>query len=132
MRSNLQIIRDHYAASDRKNLQEMMADFADEVQWTEMAGFPCAGTYLGAQQVTEKVFKVLGTEWEGFHFKLERLLDAGDSIVGIGNYSGTFRETGKAMLARVVHVWQLEGGKVRRFEQFTDTLLIAQAMAAPV
>lgn len=131
MRSNLQIIRDHYAASERKSLPDMMADFADDLQWTEMAGFPCAGTYRGAQQVTEKVFKVLGTEWEGFDFKLERLLDAGDSIVGIGNYSGTFRETGKAMQARVVHLWLLEGGKVRQFEQFTDTLLVAQAMTAP-
>jgi ketosteroid isomerase-like protein len=32
------------------------------------------------------------------------------------------------MHARVTHVWQVQGGKVRRFEQFTDTLLVAQAM----
>lgn len=129
MRSNLQIIRDHYAASDRKDLPAMLADMADDVQWTEMAGFPCAGTHVGVSQITEKVFQALGAEWEGYTFKLERLVDAQDTIVGIGDYSGTYRRTGKTMRARVVHVWQLEGGKVRRFEQFTDTLLVARAMA---
>jgi ketosteroid isomerase-like protein len=28
----------------------------------------------------------------------------------------------------VVHVWRLEGGQVVKFEQFTDTLLVANAM----
>lgn len=128
MRSNLQIITDHYAASDRRDLPAMLADLADDVQWTEMAGFPCAGTYVGAPQVIDKVFKVLGAEWDDYTFALQRLVDGGDTIVGIGEYRATYRKTGKPMRARVVHVWQLDGGKVRRFEQFTDTLLVAQAM----
>lgn len=129
MPGNLQIITDHYAASQRKDLPAMLACLADDVQWTEMAGFPCAGTHVGAEQVVQKVFAVLGAEWEGFDFRLERLVDGGDTIVGIGEYSGTYRKTGKRMRARVTHVWQLAGGKVRRFEQFTDTLLVARAMA---
>ena len=129
MRTPHQIIADHYAASDRKDLQAMLAEVADDVQWTEMAGFPCAGTHVGRVQVVEKVFKVLGAEWEGYRFVLERLVDGGDTVVGIGDYHGRHRKTGKDMHARVTHVWQVQGGKVRRFEQFTDTLLVAQAMS---
>ncbi|SCX72668.1 nuclear transport factor 2 family protein [Variovorax sp. EL159] len=129
MRTPHQIVADHYAASDRQDLQAMFADVADDVQWTEMAGFPCAGTHVGPAQVVEKVFKVLGTEWEGYRFVLERLVDGGDTVVGIGDYHGRHRATGKTMHARVTHVWQVQGGKVRRFEQFTDTLLVARAMA---
>ena len=128
MRTAYQIISDHYAASARGDLAGMMAKVAPDVQWTEMAGFPCAGTHIGPAQVIEKVFKVLGTEWEGYHFKLQTLIDGGNTVVGVGDYGGTYRATGKAMQARVVHVWQVEGGLVRRFEQFTDTLLVAQAM----
>ena len=128
MRTPHQIIADHYAASDRKDLEAMLADVADDVLWIEMAGFPCAGTHVGPAQVIEKVFKVLGTEWEGYRFVLERLVDGGDTVVGIGDYHGRHRKTGKDMHARVTHVWQVQGGKVRRFEQFTDTLLVAQAM----
>ena len=129
MRTPHQIIADHYAASDRKDLEAMLADVVDDVLWIEMAGFPCAGTHVGPAQVIEKVFKVLGTEWKGYRFVLERLVDGGDTVVGIGDYHGRHRKTGKDMHARVTHVWQVQGGKVRRFEQFTDTLLVAQAMS---
>ena len=128
MRSNHDIIKAHYAASDRRDIAAMMADVSPEVRWIEMAGFPCAGTWVGPRQVIDEVFAVLGSTWEGYHFKLEHLIDGGDSIVGVGDYRGTYRATGKPMHARVVHVWQLEGGKVVRFEQFTDTLLVARAM----
>lgn len=129
MRTPRQIISDHYAASGRQDLPAMFADVADDVRWTEMAGFPCAGTHVGPAQVIEKVFKVLGAEWEGYRFELERLVDGGDTVVGIGNYHARHRRTGKTVRARVTHVWQVQGGKVRSFEQFTDTLLVAQAMS---
>jgi ketosteroid isomerase-like protein len=129
MRTPYQIISAHYAASDRGDLAGMVADLAPDVQWTEMAGFPCAGTHVGAQAVIDKVFTVLGRDWEGYRFTLMSLLDAGSQVVGVGTYTGTYRATGRAMTARVVHVWALEAGQVVRFEQFTDTLLVAQAMA---
>jgi ketosteroid isomerase-like protein len=33
------------------------------------------------------------------------------------------------MQARVAHVWKLQGGQIVAFEQFTDTLLVHQAMS---
>jgi uncharacterized protein len=128
MKTNLDIIKAHYAASDRLDVAGMMADVSPGVHWTEMAGFPCAGTWVGPEQVVDNVFAVLGSAWEGYQFRLERLIAAGDDIVGIGDYQGKYRGTGKSMHARVVHVWKLEAGKIVRFEQFTDTLLVARAM----
>ena len=128
MRTAYEIVKAHYDANARRDMAGMLADIAEDCRWTEMDGFPCAGTHVGAQQVIEKVFQALGAEWDDYAFKLERLVDGGDTIVGIGDYSGTCRQTGKTMRARVVHVWQLAGGKVQRFEQFTDTLLVARAM----
>eukprot|EP01031_Cornospumella_fuschlensis_P048076 gene48076-58890_t len=66
MRSNLNIIADHYAASARQDMAAMMADVAPDVQWTEMAGFPCAGTWIGPDQVIEHVFKALGATWSSY------------------------------------------------------------------
>jgi uncharacterized protein len=128
-RGNLVIVRDHYAASARGDLQAMMADVSPQVRWTEMQGFPCAGTWIGPQAVIDNVFAVLGAQWDGYRFELERLVDAGESIVGIGSYRGTFRATGKPMQARVAHVWQLQDGRIVAFEQFTDTLLVRAAMS---
>jgi ketosteroid isomerase-like protein len=129
MRSNYAIIQSHYAASDRRDLPGMLADVADKVEWTEMAGFPCAGTWVGRQAVIEHVFTALARDWNDYHFLLDRLVDGGAVVVAIGSYRATHRASGKALHARVAHVWQLEGGLVVRFEQFCDTLLVAQAMA---
>lgn len=128
MKTNLQIVADHYAASARQDIAGMMAEVSPDVAWTEMAGFPCAGTWIGPEQVIAKVFAVLGSEWEDYRFSLEKLIDGGEYIVGVGTYFGRNRRTGKAMQARVSHVWQLAGGRLVAFEQFTDTLLVAQAM----
>jgi ketosteroid isomerase-like protein len=129
MMSNLDIVRAHYAASAQGNIGEMMAHVSSQVRWTEMAGFPCAGTWVGPQAVAENVFAVLGRDWIGYRFELQSLIDGGEHIVGIGSYHGTYRATGKDMQARVAHVWHLREGKVVAFEQFTDTLLVRQAMS---
>ncbi len=128
MRTPYQIVADHYAASDRRDPAAMMADIAPTIEWTEMAGFPCAGTYRSADEVVRNVFVRLGTEWDGYTFTLEALHDAGDTVLGTGWYAGTHKLTGKSFRCRVAHVWRVEAGRIVRFEQFTDTLLVARAM----
>jgi hypothetical protein len=127
MRSNLEIVQQHYTASARGDLAGMLADVAANVEWKEMDGAPCAGVYLGARAVTEGVFARIGREWEGFAFELERLYDAGDTIFAAGWYSGRYRKTGKWFRCRTLHVWHLQGGTIRKFEQFADTQLMATA-----
>ncbi len=128
MTTNIDIVRAHYAASAQGNIEEMMAQVSAQVRWTEMAGFPCAGTWVGPQAVVDNVFAVLTRDWIGYHFEMESLIDGGDQVVGVGTYHGTYRVTGKEMQARVAHVWKLQDGKIVAFEQFTDTLSVNQAM----
>jgi len=124
MRSPHQIVADHYAASDRRDLDGMLADLADHCQWTEMAGSPCAGTYVGVQAIIQNVFAGLAERFDGFTFTLERLIDAGDEVIGIGHYSGTHRQNGQPFRARTLHLWQVKHGKIIRFEQFADTAML--------
>jgi ketosteroid isomerase-like protein len=105
----------------------MMAPITQQTVWTEMAGFPYAGTYVGSEAIIAGVFKRIGEEWDDYAFALERLVDGGSTIVGIGTYTGAYKSTGRTMRARVTHVWDMDGGKVVRFEQFTDTGLVAKA-----
>ena len=128
MSRNYEAIKAHYQGSDRKDLAAMMAPITASTAWTEMAGFPYAGTYVGPDAIIDGVFKRIGEEWDGYTFTLERLVDGDATIVGIGSYSGTYKKTGRSMNVRVVHVWDMEDGKAVRFEQFTDTKLVAAAM----
>lgn len=128
MTTNIDIVRAHYAASAQGNIDEMMAAVSPQVRWTEMAGFPCAGTWVGPQAVVNNVFAVLGRDWIGYRFELQSLIDGGDQVIGVGTYHGTYRATGRDMQARVAHVWTLQDGQIVAFEQFTDTLLVRRAM----
>ncbi|MFI1918053.1 nuclear transport factor 2 family protein [Nocardia sp. NPDC020380] len=128
--SDLEVIRAHYRASDRGDLVGMLAPLAADVAWTEMAGFPYAGTYIGPEAVRDNVFGRLAAEWDGYTATVDEVVGAGDGIVvGIGTYSGVYRATGTKMTARFVHIWRLENGEVRRFEQFTDTAAVRAAMS---
>lgn len=82
MTSNLEIVSAHYAASARGDLAGMLAPLAADTAWTEAAGFPCAGTYIGPEAVAENVFAALAKDWDGYAFDLERLLDAGNGLLG--------------------------------------------------
>lgn len=129
MSTPTEIIQDHYAASARKDLDGMLAPFAPDIDWTEMDGFPYAGTYRGIDAVRENVFIRLGSEWTDYHARPEELVAEGDHVIAFGTYTGTYNATGKPMRARFVHHWTLRDGKVIRFEQFTDTHVIRAAMA---
>jgi ketosteroid isomerase-like protein len=128
MRTAYEIVKSHYDANDRHDVIGMLADIGPDIEWTEMAGFPCAGTYTSREEIIANVFQALGSQFDNYTFKLERLLDAGGDVVGIGDYTATARNTGKSFRARVVHVWSVSGGTIRKFEQFTDTLLVTEAL----
>ncbi|AQY00947.1 ketosteroid isomerase-like protein [Microbacterium foliorum] len=126
--SNADIITAHYAASDRGDLDGMLAPLADDVSWTEAAGFPYAGTYLGPDAVAAGVFQRIQDEWDDYTVAIDEVIDGGDVVVGIGTYSGTYRATGRFFAARVAHVWRLIDHRVVAFEQFTDTELVNRAL----
>jgi len=129
--SNADLIRKHYAANDRGDLDGMLAPFAADIEWTEAAGFPYAGTYIGPDAVAENVFGRIQEEWDDYTVAIDEVVDGGDVVVGIGTYSGTYKRTGRFFAARVAHVWRVAGGEIVAFEQFTDTELVNRALRAP-
>ena len=129
MPTNHDIIAAHYAAGASGNVEGMLAPIEPDTEWVEEAGFPTAGIYVGRQAVLEGVFGALGERFDGFAFTLETIVDGGDTVVALGNYSGTARATGKAFDARVAHVWHFTDGKLVRFEQFADSAVVLASLA---
>jgi ketosteroid isomerase-like protein len=128
MSDNREVIRAVYAAFARGDVPAVLEALAPEVQWTEAEGFPYAGTYRGPGAVLECVFMRLGTEWDGFAARPAELVCEGGTVVAIGEYSGTYKATGKRFVAPFVHVWKLQGGKVVTFTQHTDTAVVQRAL----
>ncbi|WP_199320665.1 nuclear transport factor 2 family protein [Leptolyngbya sp. FACHB-261] len=55
-------------------------------------------------------------------------VDGGETIVVLGHYSGTYKATGKSFRAPFAHVWKVRDGRAIRYVQYTDTLLVQQAL----
>lgn len=121
MPTNLDIIRSTYEGPSEENGRNLLAVLAPDASWTEAAGFPYAGTYIGPEAIVAGVFKRLATEWEGYQAKVHTYLADGDRVVAFGVYSGTYRATGKAMTATFAHLYRIQDGKIATMEQYVDS-----------
>lgn len=128
MPTNKEIIEAHYNGFMDGDFDAVMAPLADDIAWTEAAGFPLAGTYIGRQAVADDVFAILQRDWEGYSLDVDEVLQDGDTVIGVGTYSGTYKATGRPFSARVVHLWRFKDGKAIRFEQITDTAMVNAAI----
>ncbi len=127
--ANVEIVRSLYGAFARGDVPAVLAGLDAKVEWREADNFIYAdgNPYIGHDAVLQGVFMRVATEWDGFAATSERLLDAGDTVVSLGRYTGEYKATGKRIDAQFVHVFSLENGKVVRFQQYADTLQVAQA-----
>ncbi|HTA42939.1 MAG TPA: nuclear transport factor 2 family protein [Bryobacteraceae bacterium] len=126
MSANLDLIRSTYEIGP----SVLLPALAPDVEWTEAAGFPYAGTYRGVDAIVKSVFARLGSEWEGFKPNLQDLYDAGETIIGTGFYEGTYRATNRPMRASFAHVFTLKDGKIVRFVQYVDSRKVWEAIEA--
>lgn len=118
-----------YAAFAKGDMPGVLGAFAPDIEWTEATGFPYGGTFIGADAIVENVFMKLGTEWDNWAAVPEQFVTEGDTVVTLGEYSGTCKATGKSFRAPYVHVWKFRDGRVVKFNQHTDTAIVCDAMS---
>ncbi len=125
------VVRRQYLASANGDLEALRATLADDVEWTEMAGFPLAGTYRTPNAVTTNVMETLARDWNDWVAHDDTYLVDGENVVVLARYTATNKTTGKDINVRVAHHFVVRGGTIVRFEQFVDTALVRDAMPAP-
>ena len=124
------VVRRQYLASAHGDLEALRATLADDVEWTEMAGFPLAGTYRTPNGVTSAVMERLAEEWDDWTAHDDTYIADGENVVVLARYSATNKATGRDIDVRVAHHFIVRGGRIVRFEQFVDTARVRDAMPA--
>ena len=127
---NVSVIRGIYDAFGRGDVASVLSAMSPDIEWNEAENFPYAdgNPYIGPEAVANGVFARCGSEWDGFAAAIDEILDAGSTIVALGRYTGVYRTTGKPIRAQLAHVWRVEGGKAIAFQQYVDTLQVAEAI----
>ena len=122
------VVRRQYLASAAGDLEALRATLAPDVEWTEMAGFPLAGTYRTPEGVTANVMERLGADWTDWTAHDDPDVVDGENVVVLARYTAANKATGKPIDVRVAHHFTVRGGLIVRFEQFVDTALVRAAM----
>lgn len=128
MSDNVSLLRGAYEAFGRGDVPAVLAVMHPDITWNEAENvtYDDGAPFIGTDQVLQKLFMRLGSEWEGFRVDVEEILDCGSRVVVLARYRAVYKATGKQLDAQVAHVWTVEGGQVTRFDQYTDTLQFAE------
>ena len=127
---NVNVVKGMYEAFGRADIPAVLAALDPQVEWWEAENFIYAdgNPYVGPEAVLTGVFMRLGGEWEGFAVTSQEVLDAGETVVSQGYYSGTFKKTGRHVRAQFAHLFTFSGGRVVKFQQYTDTAQFLRAV----
>ena len=130
--SNVAVIRGIYEAFAAGDVGGVLGAMSPDIVWMEADNFPYAdgNPYVGPQAIAEGVFARCIGEWDGFGVEVNEIIDGGDTVIALGHYVGTYKASGKSQRTQLVHVWRMRGGKAAGFQQYANTLHIAQVTGA--
>src|SRR4051812_26347592 len=105
--SNIDIVKNCYAAFEREDIAAILALLADNVEWTTPGeGIPTEGTRRGPAEVA-RFFELVGSTWNFTTFEPREYVASGDAVVATGRYAGTARTTGRPVDAERAMVWKI-------------------------
>lgn len=127
-RANVEIVRGIYDAFAAGDVPKVLGAMSPDIVWNEAENFPYSdgNPYIGPEAVLNGVFARCVGEWDGFAVAVDEILDAGNTVIALGRYLGTFKATGRSQKTQLVHVWRIASGKVVGFQQYADTLQVAK------
>lgn len=131
MTDAVSVVQEFYDALRAGDVTRAVALLSPNLEWTEAEGFPYySGTWRSPQTVVDKLFVPLATDWTDFSVMPHEFIAADERVVCLGTYEGTFRSTGRSMSAPFAHRWVVHDGKIIRFNMYTDTAKVLEAMGA--
>ena len=125
---NVNVVLGIYEAFGTGDMPGVLGAMSADIVWNEANNFPYAdgNPYVGPEAILNGVFMRCATEWDGFGVAVDEIIDAGDAVVALGHYTGTYLATGNKQKTQMAHVWRIADGKAVRFQQYADTLHMAR------
>jgi ketosteroid isomerase-like protein len=130
MGQNASTVEAFYAAMGRGDIPFVIGALDPGIVWNEAENFVYAdhSPYVGVDAVLTGLFARLGGEWDGFSAVPHEIVDGGETVVALGRYGGVYKATGGKIDAQFVHVFKFKDGKIAKFQQYTDTAQVQNAV----
>jgi uncharacterized protein len=129
MTDNVALVQEAYDGFAKGDVGPLLSILGENIEWyeAEHVTYWPGGAYKGPQAVLEGVISRIPQDFDNFTINIGRILGCGDTVVVEARYQATSaKSSGKPLDAQVVHIWDFEGDKVVRWQQYTDTWQFAQ------
>ena len=125
---NAQVVKGLYDSFKAGDIAAVLGALSDDVEWVipSIPNIPFAGAKQGKDSVAE-FFSTMAEHQEPQSFEVQGTVAQGDQVVAHGHYVWHVKTTGRSWEGDFSHHWTVEGGKITRFQEYTDS---AAAMAA--
>ena len=130
MGANGEIVKGIYAAFARGDVPAVLGTFDGGIVWNEAEGyrFAAGNPYVGPNAILQNVLMPLVMLVDAFTVTPSNVIDGGGHVAVEGRYTGTVQATGAPLDAQFVHVYELRGGRIVKFQQYTDTAQWTRAL----
>lgn len=127
---NKKVVQDAYEAFGRGDIPGLLKLVTDDIGWDGVIGagpnVPTRGHRQGPQEVAG-FFEQVGATVDFKRFEPTQFVAEGDVVVALGFYEAIIKTTGRRFASDWVMVFTMRGGKIARFQEFTDSLALTNA-----
>jgi ketosteroid isomerase-like protein len=126
--SNLQAVKNVYAAYERGDLDAVLATLSDEIVWTNPypPHVPLAGVFEG-HAAFRRFVSTIRSATESLVFEVREFVAQGDKVVVLGWERVIAKPTGRIYENPWAHVWTLREGKASSVRVYGDTASVGAA-----
>ena len=129
MVENEKLVRAFYEATAPGHRESLRGLQAPHVVYDLPQGMPIGGGHFeGLQDVLERFLANFYAAFD-VHFVAEEFIAAGEEVVALGRIQGNTRKGRVPVDVPFAHVWTVREGYLQRMRAFTDTAVLAQALA---
>jgi ketosteroid isomerase-like protein len=125
---NIQTIQDTYAAFGRLDIDALLGMMSNDIDWQFFgpSELITTGPRRGKPEVA-RFFQEVEATWSFEAFEPRQFIAQEDTVVVLGSYRGTAKETGRKFATEWAQVFTLRDGKVTQFREYADTANMADA-----
>ena len=128
---NVTLLKNLYNAFGSGDIPTVLGAMSPGIKWYQAESnpyMPSGEPWVGPDAIVNNLFRKLGEDWNGFTVHPKSFHGAGNSVIVEGRYTGTCKATGKSMDLQICHIWDVEDGKITRFQQYIDTAKFRDVM----
>jgi uncharacterized protein len=129
----MEVVRAVYVSHRHRDTPGLVDLLTEDVEWHQAEGHPYYGgrPWRGPDEVVANVVDHINEDWDDYRTTVDEFIDAGDTIIVLGRYTGTYKATGGKVDAPVCTIYRVRDGKIWYWQQFTNTAAFRAAMHLP-